>query len=81
MASKTSKKKVVKLVKRQPSPAAILKKVGTVSDSNKALQKEIKVMTKIFGENQKSVSINERNDRYVNINIRTHTKAIKNKLT
>jgi len=53
MASKTIKKKVVKPVKRQPSPAAILKKVGTVSDSNKALQKEIKVMTKIFGENQK----------------------------
>lgn len=32
---------------------AILKKVATVSDSNKALQKEIKVMSKIFGENQK----------------------------
>jgi len=53
MASKTSKKKVSKPVKRQPSPAAILKKVGSVSDSNKTLQKEIKVMSKIFGENQK----------------------------
>ena len=31
----------------------LLKKVASVSDSNKALQKEIKVMSKIFGENQK----------------------------
>jgi len=53
MVSKTSKKKVVKPVKRQPNPAAVLKKVASVSDSNKALQKEIKVMSKIFGENQK----------------------------
>ena len=53
MVSKTSKKKVVKTVKRQPNPAAVLKKVASVSDSNKALQKEIKVMSKIFGENQK----------------------------
>ena len=53
MVSETSKKKVIKSVKRQPSPASILKKVGSVSDSNKALQKEIKVMSKIFGENQK----------------------------
>jgi len=41
------------VVKREPSPAAVLKKVASVSDSNKALQKEIKVMSKIFGENQK----------------------------
>ncbi|WP_067959309.1 chemotaxis protein [Nitrosopumilus sp. Nsub] len=53
MVSKTTKKKVTKTVKRQPTPAAVLKKVSTVSDSNKALQKEIKVMSKIFGENQK----------------------------
>ena len=53
MVSKTTKKKVVKTVKRQPNPAAVLKKVALVSDSNKALQKEIKVMSKIFGENQK----------------------------
>ncbi|MDC0438234.1 chemotaxis protein, partial [Nitrosopumilus sp.] len=52
MVSKTTKKKVVKTVKRQPNPAAVLKKVASVSDSNKALQKEIKVMSKIFGENQ-----------------------------
>jgi len=31
----------------------ILKKVASVSDSNKTLQKEIKTMSKIFGENQK----------------------------
>ena len=53
MVAKTSKKKVTKTVKRQPTPAAVLKKVSSVSDSNKALQKEIKVMSKIFGENQK----------------------------
>ena len=54
MAAKVVKKKVTKkVVKREPSPAAVLKKVASVSDSNKALQKEIKVMSKIFGENQK----------------------------
>ena len=54
MATKVVKKKVTKkVVKREPSPAAVLKKVASVSDSNKALQKEIKVMSKIFGENQK----------------------------
>jgi DNA repair exonuclease SbcCD ATPase subunit len=46
-------KKVVKKVSKEPTPAAVLKKVASVSDSNKALQKEIKVMSKIFGENQK----------------------------
>ena len=39
MVAKTSKKKVTKTVKRQPTPAAVLKKVSSVSDSNKALQK------------------------------------------
>ena len=53
MASKSIKKKVVKSIKKQPNPSMILKKVASVSDSNKALQKEIKVMSKIFGENQK----------------------------
>ncbi len=57
MATKTAKKKTVKqtkkVVKREPNPAVLLKKVASVSDSNKALQKEIKVMSKIFGENQK----------------------------
>ncbi|NND87304.1 MAG: chemotaxis protein [Nitrosopumilus sp.] len=56
MATKTTKKKTPtgkKTIKREPNPSAILKKVASVSDSNKALQKEIKVMTKIFGENQK----------------------------
>ena len=58
MVAKTAKKKTTKattkkVTKREPSPSALLKKVATVSDSNKALQKEIKVMTKIFGENQK----------------------------
>jgi len=57
MATKTTKKKpkkqVKKITKREPSPAILLKKVASVSDSNKALQKEIKGMSKIFGENQK----------------------------
>ncbi len=54
MASKTVKKKTTKkVVKKEPSPSVLLKKVASVSDSNKALQKEIKVMSKIFGENQK----------------------------
>jgi len=57
MTIKTAKKKTVKqikkVVKKDPNPAVLLKKVASVSDSNKALQKEIKVMSKIFGENQK----------------------------
>jgi len=57
MATKASKKKTIKqtkkITKREPSPAILLKKVASVSDSNKALQKEIKGMSKIFGENQK----------------------------
>ena len=59
MAAKEAKKtdkvsdKTKKIIKREPTPAAILKKVASVTDSSKALQKEIKVMSKIFGDNQK----------------------------
>ncbi|MGY5147504.1 MAG: chemotaxis protein [Candidatus Nitrosopumilus sp. bin_7KS] len=53
MATKTTKKKTPVKAKKEPNPSALLKKVASVSDSNKALQKEIKVMSKIFGENQK----------------------------
>ena len=53
MAASVTKKKTSKQVKKEPSPSTLLKKVASVSDSNKALQKEIKVMSKIFGENQK----------------------------
>ena len=57
MVTKTSKKKakkpIKKITKREPSPTILLKKVASVSDSNKDLQKEIKGMSKIFGENQK----------------------------
>ena len=42
-----------KTTKREPTNAAMLKKVATISDTNKTLLKEIKVMSKIFGENQK----------------------------
>jgi DNA repair exonuclease SbcCD ATPase subunit len=57
MTSKTKKKKVksktTKTTKKEPTSAAVLKKVATVSDSTKMLSKEIKAMTKIFSENQK----------------------------
>ena len=57
MVVKTTKKKtspaVKKVTKKEPSPSILLKKVASVSDSNKALQKEIKGMAKIFSENQK----------------------------
>ena len=42
-----------KTVKREPTPAAVLKKVGAISDTTKVLQKEIKTMTRIFADNQK----------------------------
>ena len=51
--TETKPKVAKKVTKREPSPAAILKKVASVTDSNKTLQKEIKVMSKIFGDNQK----------------------------
>ena len=50
---KVAKKVVKKVTAKEPRPSAILKKVASVSDSNKTLQKEIKSMSKIFGENQK----------------------------
>jgi len=61
MATGSIKKKVSKqkdpgsskVKKREPTPASVLKKVASVSDSTKALQKEIKSMSKIFGDNQK----------------------------
>jgi len=57
MVTKTSSKKITnqvkKVTKREPSSSALLRKVASVSDTNKTLQKEIKVMSKIFGENQK----------------------------
>ena len=56
MATKITKRKAPaqpKKVTKEPTPSSVLKKVASVSDSNKALQKEIKVMSKIFGENQK----------------------------
>ena len=49
----TKTTKTPKTVKREPTPTAVLKKVANVSDSTKALQKEIKVMSKIFADNQK----------------------------
>jgi len=51
-ASKT-KTATKKKTTREPTPAAVLKKVAGVSDSTKALQKEIKSMSKIFADNQK----------------------------
>ena len=48
-----SKKTATKKATKEPTSAALLKKVASVSDSTKVLSKEIKSMTKIFGENQK----------------------------
>ncbi len=39
--------------KREPTPAAMLKKVASISDTAKQLSKEIKVVGKIFADNQK----------------------------
>lgn len=52
-SSKTKKKTAKTSTKKEPTPAALLKKVAGVSDSTKTLSKEIKAMTKIFSENQK----------------------------
>jgi methyl-accepting chemotaxis protein len=49
---KTTKKQPVK-TKRDPSPAQLFNKVNAVSESTKALSKEIKGMVKIFKENQR----------------------------
>lgn len=38
---------------REPTPASFLKKVAGLSDTTKILTKEVKQMTKIFGDNQK----------------------------
>ena len=40
-------------LKKEPSNNQLLKKVASVSDSTKTLSKEIKLMTKIFADNQK----------------------------
>jgi DNA repair exonuclease SbcCD ATPase subunit len=49
----TKSSKTKKTVKKDPTPAALLKKVASVSDSTKTLSKEIRSMTKIFTDNQK----------------------------
>lgn len=57
MVTKDTKKKTTKAnrtaKKISTSPSVLLKKVASVSDSNKTLQKEIRSMSKIFTENQK----------------------------
>ena len=52
-ASKKTRTKTKKTIKKEPTPTTVLKKVAAVSDSTKTLSKEIKSMTKIFSENQK----------------------------
>jgi len=52
-STRTKKKTTKTSSKKEPTPAALLKKVAGVSDSTKILSKEIKAMTKIFSENQK----------------------------
>jgi len=46
-------KRTAKTAKREPTPAAVLKKVAAVSDSAKQLSKEIRAMGKIFADNQR----------------------------
>ena len=53
MVDKKQIKKQPSKTKRDPNPAQLFNKVNSVSESTKALSKEIKVMTKIFKENQK----------------------------
>ena len=53
MVAKITKKKTITKTKKEPKPSVLLKKMASISDSNKALQKEIKAMSKIFSENQK----------------------------
>ena len=53
MVEKKKIKKVSTRSKRDPTPAQLFNKVTTVSESTKALSKEIKGMAKIFKENQR----------------------------
>jgi hypothetical protein len=53
MAVKKTRKKQPVKTKRDPSPAQLFNKVNAVSETTKALSKEIKGMTKIFKENQR----------------------------
>jgi chromosome segregation ATPase len=86
MAVKETKKKtdknedkIKKTVKHEPTASSILKKVASVSDSTKALQKEIKIMSKIFGDNQKVlVSMKEMIDTLTSTleNIQRQSKQI-----
>jgi len=53
MAVKKNTKKQPVKTKRGPNPAQLFNKVNSVSESTKALSKEIKGMARIFKENQK----------------------------
>ncbi len=58
MATKTRKKKTTKqtkkITKREPSTSVVLKKVASVSDSNKALQKRSRECQKFLAKTKKS---------------------------
>ena len=53
MAEKKKTKKISAKSKRDPTPAQLFNRVTSVSESTKALSKEIKGMAKIFKENQR----------------------------
>ena len=53
MAEKKKTKKIPTRPKRDPTPAQLFNRVTSVSESTKALSKEIKGMSKIFKENQR----------------------------
>ena len=57
MAVKKTRKKQLVKTKRDPSPAQLFNKVNAVSETTKALSKEIKGMAKIFKENQRVLVI------------------------
>ena len=53
MVEKKNTKKIPRRAKKDPTPAQLFNKVTSISESTKALSKEIKGMTKIFKENQR----------------------------
>ncbi|MEM3008420.1 MAG: chemotaxis protein [Candidatus Nitrosotenuis sp.] len=53
MSTKKQKEKSAGITLSKKDSSALVKKIGAVSDSTKALSKELKLMSKIFADNQK----------------------------
>ena len=73
---KKSKKQSAK-PKREANTSQLFNKVNTVSESTKALSREIKGMAKIFKDNQKSFSLNERYDAIIEFSNVANAKTSK----